>query len=421
MNSVPTINETLCTVLTMTIRPFIVSLLCIACSLRGAAQDPVVQSVIDGLQIDSMIHYVEELTGETMIDVGNGPELIVSRNKFNSGNAVAQAYIEQKLTQFGYAPTVQVFSTTGGNVIATKTGLLYPDEYVILCAHFDALPAGAGPAPAADDDGSGTAALLEAARVLSDIPFAYSIVFGFWDEEEQGLVGSGFYAGAQAANDVVIKGVVNMDAIAYDGNADRKARVHVRPIANSLSVSDTVVAVLDRYNFDIDLIVTNPGATYSDHASFWNEGYSAVLMIEEFTGDGNPTYHTQNDRVEFFDVPYYETLAKLSIASFATLAVPYSFGQAVEEVAVQIPALFAFPNPVSENSQLYIEAPMTDRYSILLVDALGKEVSRLHDGVLSQGKHVLPLPMGTIAPGTYSVLARPDNGKATNLRVMRSQ
>ena len=82
-----------------------------------------------------------------------------------------------------------------------------------------------------------------------------------------------------------IKGVVNMDAIAYDGNADRKARVHVRPIANSLDISDTVVAVLDRYNFDIDLIVTNPGATYSDHASFWNEGYGAVLMIEEFTND----------------------------------------------------------------------------------------------------------------------------------------
>ena len=401
-------------------RKLLAVVLSISAAFQLSAQDPVVQSVIDALQIDSMIHYVEEISGETPIDIGNGPELIVNRNKFNPGNAVAQAYIEQKLAQFGYAPTVQVFSATGGNVVATKVGSLYPDEYVVLCAHFDALPAGTGPAPAADDDGSGTAALLEAARVLHDIPFAYSIVFGFWDEEEQGLVGSAFWAGSQAANDVVIKGVVNMDAIAYDGNADRKARVHVRPIANSLDVSDTVVAVLDRYNFDIDLIVTNPGATYSDHASFWNEGYGAVLMIEEFTGDGNPTYHTANDRVEFFDVPYYEELAKLSIASFATLAVPYAIEQALGDVVLQDPKLFAFPNPASANSQLWIDAPYTDRYSIRLVDALGKEVARLHDGVLAQGNHVIQLPMGSIAPGTYSVQARPENGKATNLRVMRA-
>ncbi|MBK7298419.1 MAG: M28 family peptidase [Flavobacteriales bacterium] len=239
------------------------------------------------------------------------------------------------------------------------------------------------------------------------------MVFGFWDEEEQGLVGSAFWAGSQAANDVVIKGVVNMDAIAYDGNADRKARVHVRPIANSLDISDTVVAVLDRYNFDIDLIVTNPGATYSDHASFWNEGYGAVLMIEEFTNDGNPTYHTQNDRVEFFDVPYYEELAKLSIASFAILAIPYGLPTAVSEIAVSKPTLFAFPNPASVDAQLWLDVPVSDRYSIRLVDALGKEVALLHDGVLAQGKHVIQLPMASVAPGTYSVQADEQRKRST--------
>ena len=95
--------------------------------LHLSAQDIVVQSIIDALQIDSMIHYVEEISGETPIDIGNGPELIVNRNKFNPGNAVAQAYLEQKLTQFGYTPTVQTFSATGGNVVATKVGSLYPD------------------------------------------------------------------------------------------------------------------------------------------------------------------------------------------------------------------------------------------------------------------------------------------------------
>src|SRR5690606_19023520 len=105
-----------------------------------------------------------------------------------------------------------------------------------------------------------------------------------------------------------------------DGNGDRKARVHARPMANSMAIADTVFAILDRYEIDIDLLLTNPGATYSDHASFWSAGYGAVLMIEEFSSDGNPYYHTPNDRIQHFDVPYFEKMAKLSVASMAALA-----------------------------------------------------------------------------------------------------
>ena len=118
-------------------------------------------------------------------------------------------------------------------------------------------------------------------------------------------MGSAFYAGAMASNDALIKAVINMDAIAYDGNADAKARIHTRPIANSLAIADTVFSVHQQYGIGLDLILTNPGATYSDHASFWNEGYGAVLVIEEFTNDGNPYYHTPNDRVQYFDCLLY--------------------------------------------------------------------------------------------------------------------
>ncbi len=385
------------------------------------AQHPVVAQVIAAMQLDSMVRYVEELTGEVPVDVGNGPELIVSRHKNNPGNAVSQAYLQQKLVQFGYTPVVQAFSVTGHNVLVSKPGVVYPDRQVILCAHYDAMPGGISAAPAADDDGSGTAALLEAARVLKDIPFEYTLTFAFWDEEEQGLVGSAFAAGALASNDALVHGVVNMDAIAYDGNGDKKARVHARPIANSLAIADTVFAVLNDHGIDIDLILTNPGATYSDHASFWNEGYGAVLMIEEFTGDGNPYYHTMNDKLQHFDLPYFEKLAKLSVGSAVAFAVPYGGPQSVQEVAVRAPmTLSAYPNPTTENVGLWVEVTLQERHRVVLFDALGRELEVLHDGVLAAGKHGFTVPLSRHAAGSYCVQVAGTSGSTEVVRLMRT-
>lgn len=385
------------------------------------AQNAIVQSVMDAIEIDSMIHYVNELSGEVPTQIAGSPQTILSRHSNNAGNALAQTYLEQKLTQFGYTPVIQSFSTTGKNILATKTGTLYPDEIVILCAHYDAMPAGILDAPAADDDGSGTCAVLEAARILHDVAFEYTIVFALWDEEEQGLVGSEFYAGVAAGNDALIRGVINMDAIAYDGNGDTKARVHVRPIANSLALGDTVFNVLDTYGIDIDLLLTNPGATYSDHAAFWNEGFGAVLIIEEFTGDGNPYYHTPSDRVEHFDVPYYEKLAQLSVATAATLAVPVNAAQGIPAAGLALePALYVYPNPSNEDAGLWLETATSGYYRVVVLDALGKELTRLHEGMLTVGKHAFRVPLGSYPAGGYVVRATAAGEPPLAVRLVRT-
>ena len=263
---------------------------CISCTLPIGlqAQHPVIQNVLEEASIDSMLQYVRWLSGEDPVDVGNGPEYIYSRHMLKPGNALSAQWIIQKLEGWGYEPNIQSWSPSGENILVSKPGVLFPESTVVFCAHYDAMPGGPVEAPAADDNASGVAALLEAARLLSDIEFEHRVLFAFWDEEEQGLVGSAFHAGGEAANNAVIHAVINMDAIAYDGNGDTQARVHTRPIANSIAISDTTFSVLETYGIDIDLILTNPGAAYSDHASYWNEGYGAVLIIEEFGADGNP-------------------------------------------------------------------------------------------------------------------------------------
>ncbi len=386
------------------------------------AQHPVIQGILDAVRIDSMLHYVNELSGEVPVNLSGGPVTIVSRHSNNAGNILAQEYLTGKLQQFGYTVQVQTFSATGRNLLVTKPGTLFPEEFVVFCAHYDAMPAGILAAPAADDDGSGVAAVLELARLVQDIPFERSILFALWDEEEQGKIGSEFYAGVAAANDLDIVGVVNMDAIAYDGNGDTKARIHTRPIANSLAIADTVFAVREDYSIDLDLLLTNPGATYSDHASFWTEGYGAVLVIEEFGADGNPYYHTPNDRVIHFDVPYYEKLAKLSMASLAALAVPSGEAQSVEEaVRPAVAELYAYPNPATDDALAWLELAEAGRYRCTLTDALGREVLVPLTGQVPAGKHRMTLPMASLPSGAYVLRAEDAQGRSQSLRVVRAQ
>jgi hypothetical protein len=179
------------------------------------------------------------------------------------------------------------------------------------------MPAGSL-APGADDNASGTAAVIEAARILSQHTFPYTLIFALWDEEEQGLVGAHFYAAqARNANDSIL-GVINMDMIAYDSNNDGKAEIHNRAVANSIELYQKMVEVNSTYGINLSLINKNPGSTYSDHAAFWQRNYGAILLIED-NNDFNPYYHTVNDLLQYFNVPYFVKSAKLAIGAITTL------------------------------------------------------------------------------------------------------
>jgi hypothetical protein len=80
-----------------------------------------------------------------------------------------------------------------------------------------------------------------------------------------------------------------------------------------------MVKVNSTYGIGISIISKNPGSTYSDHAAFWTRNYGAVLLIED-NNDFNAYYHTVNDLLQYFNVPYFVKMSKLAIASFATLA-----------------------------------------------------------------------------------------------------
>ncbi len=177
------------------------------------SQSPVVQEIINQTNLDSLVHFVSELSGEVQTIIGGSPYTIVSRNKNNASNNMAANYIKEKLASYGLVTYDQWWSGTGRNVYGVQLGSQYPNKQYIICAHFDDMPSGTT-APGADDNASGTAAVIEAARIFTQYNSKYTIIYALWDEEEQGLVGSNYYAQQAALAGDSIMGVINMDMTA---------------------------------------------------------------------------------------------------------------------------------------------------------------------------------------------------------------
>jgi len=257
--------------------------------------------------------YVKELSWVNPVLISGTYYSITSRHKNSPTNDIAATYLKQKLQSYGLTTFDQNFSTTGRNVYGVQTGTLFPEQKYIICAHYDDMPAGNN-APGADDNASGCAAVIEAARILSKYNTLYTIVYVFFDEEEQGLIGSTYFATQARNNNELILGVLNADMIAWDNNNDGKINIHTKNVANSVAIANNMSSFNTNYSIGLNAQIYNPGSSASDHASFWNKNYSAVLLIEDYYGsDFNAYYHTINDKIEYFNVPYFTKCSKLLI------------------------------------------------------------------------------------------------------------
>jgi hypothetical protein len=233
---------------------------------------------------------------------------------------MAANYIKEKLQGYGLPTYDQYFGSGGGrNVYAVQLGTTFPNKKYIICAHYDDFTYSGTIVPGADDNASGTAAVLEAARIFRNYESKYTLVYALWDEEERGLYGSAYYAQQAALAGDSIMGVINMDMTAYDSNNDNIAEIHTRPIANSIALKDEMLTINSLYNIGLTLQTINPGATYSDHASFWNNNFGAILLIE-YDYDFNPYYHSSSDLIQYFNMPYYLKMSQVSLGVTATLA-----------------------------------------------------------------------------------------------------
>jgi len=288
-------------------------------NISAQTPNPIVQNIISQVNIDSLKKYVNELSGEVPVVINGSEYTITSRHSNNAMNDIAADYIEAKLQSYGLQVFNHNYDSNGRNVYAVQQGTVYPDQQYIICAHYDNMP-GYGAAPGADDNASGVAGVIEAARILSNYETMYTIIYALWDEEEQGLIGSYYYAARAASQNDDIKGVINLDMIAFDNNNDGRVNIHTRSTGNSTVISSKMVQVISTYSIPLTYYINNPGSTYSDHASFWQRGFPAILLIEDdYYNDFNFYYHTANDKIQYFNNNYFHNSSKLAIGTLSEL------------------------------------------------------------------------------------------------------
>jgi len=276
------------------------------------------------------------------------------------------------------------------NLEATKTGTLYPDQYYIICAHYD--DTSQNPyvrAPGADDNGSGTATVIEAARIFKDYNFDYSIRFVLFAGEEQGLVGSHAYAQSAYQNGEQIQGVLNMDMIGYDGNNDGLFEIHAGTLSGSQSIGTFVQSNVSAWGLNlVPEYKTSNSSNASDHSSFWTYGYSAIMVIEDFQ-DFTPYYHTTNDLLNTLRPSYFLDNARVTIGSLALLAGLDTTTTNITNNNVPRKYVLKDPYPNPFNPTVNIEYSLSSQQRVLIevFDVLGRSVRKLVDGNQNPGEH----------------------------------
>lgn len=277
-----------------------------------------------------------------------------------------------------------------GNVVATLKGTDPNDKRIfIISGHLDNMRSSVmdrvGDAPGANDDGSGTAAVLECARIMSSRSFPATIIFVAVSGEEQGLLGAQFMAGKARRDSINIEAVLNNDimgsnnssetniidntrirvfseglpAYELDKNAKAIRQFGLENDGRSRQLARYVKETGERYveNTEVVMIYRNDRFLRGgDHLAYVENGFPAVRFTEM-----NENYYHQHqdvrkengiqygDLLEFMDFEYLRKNTGINLSVLANLAKAPSMP---EEVKMDVKKL-------GNNTLLYWKAPKT--------------------------------------------------------------
>jgi hypothetical protein len=411
---------------------------------RGSDQgDRSPADLIQGISIDSLSQHIRRLEN------AGGHR---SRVTFTPGNDSAALYIKRRFDALPglTSVTFDTFFVTAQapyntkpltNIIATMQGTAQPSRVFVLGAHFDGSASRMGTTtwnqqwstiaqPGADDNATGVAAILEIARVLSDpasgFPRDMTVRFIAFASEESGPAHSGGHGGsrhfaetARAHNENII-GMISIDMIGYN-----RLYYYQDIVADSNSqwLGKRFRAALDSSSI---LLTTNsppyPYATYSDHASFWEQNYPAILLIEGAPPwnssayyTANPYYHTSSDSAGTVNLELVRKVAQGALAVTVSLAgVTTGVDEGPPEIPASVELYQNYPNPFNPTTVISYQTPIAGKIKLSVFDLLGQEVAVLVDEVQFAGRHTVTFNGGALASGVY--LYRLQAGNLTRSR-----
>lgn len=366
-------------------------------------RDPVIDQMVKEVSADSLRSYVEQ-----MVSVGTRNTLSTQTDKkkgIGAGRNWALSKFNEFAKQSGGRLTAFIDTTTLpadgkrvdvslvlGNVMATLQGTDPNDKRIFLISgHLDSRASDVMnrtiDAPGANDDGSGVAAVVECARIMSKQSFAATIIFVAVSGEEQGLLGAGYLADKARKEKWNIEGVLNNDIMGSNNSSETNIidNTRLRVFSEAYSVNDTGRAALnirtlglendgkarqlaryvkeigERYVDKLEVVMVYRNDRFlrgGDHTPFVQNGFAAVRITEM-----NENYEHQHqdvrldkgvrygDLVEFMDFEYLRKNTGVNLACLANLAKSPSMPQ---EVKIDVKNL-------TNSTYLYWKAPTTGK------------------------------------------------------------
>jgi Zn-dependent M28 family amino/carboxypeptidase len=269
--------------------------------------------------------------------------LIRERHPLSSPEALrwTERYLLDQFRALGLDTTTHAFQGLGStyhNVIASIPARTGDRPPLILAAHYDTVMY----SPGADDNASGVAVLLEAARRLQAVPLEWEVrLIGFCLEEED-LLGSLAYVGELRAQAAALLGAIVLECVGFASAepgsqlAPAGLPIAVPPCGDFLAIvangesAALAKAIEGAANREVSglktvsVVVPGRGELFpdtrrSDHAAFWQFGYPAV-MLTDTANFRNPHYHRSTDTLETLDLAFLERVLDAVVAVASTLA-----------------------------------------------------------------------------------------------------
>jgi len=301
-------------------------------------------------ELDSLVMRIRE---DSIVSYSEYLESLDGRLTMSYGALQARNYLVSKFDEFGYDSVfIDTFTgtgysgtITGHNVIAIKPGTVNPYHHIIVGAHYDTPWAldSPGVSPGADDNGSGTVAVMEIARALRDVDTRQTFVFILFDVEEERMVGSEGYARRAFANGDRIALMLNMDMIGHYENSDE---AYVFWGADS-SLAALWAAVADSVP-GIGITTTHlESHTWSDDEPFFLFGWH-TLGVKEYIH--STVYHSYRDSTVYLNFDYLTRMARANLAAAYAVDLQYE-----PELELWMAAVAAIPDYIIPGSTMPID------------------------------------------------------------------
>ncbi|WP_080779116.1 M28 family peptidase [Chryseobacterium phocaeense] len=325
-------------------------------------------------------------------------------------NTNALNWLKAKYQSYGYTASqitedsFNYSNTSSKNLIITKTGTVYPNTYVIICGHYDTVNG-----PGVSDNGSGTSILLEAARILKDVPTEYSIKFIHFSGEEQGLLGSSHYVNNVVFQNNVrqlnLKVVFNIDQVGGQlGNTNNNIKCESDQSgqsgnnAASLAMTQQLATCTTLYS---PLQTTMSNAFNSDYMPFEGKG---DIITGFYETQRSHNEHTPNDTFANVDPVYVFNVGKATIGALQHFAVATGTLATDDIQSGNLETVKIYPNPAQ--NVLHIELPKNDKNFKV-------EVTDMNGRLLLNAENENKLNTSGLANGVYMVTVKSDKHNVT--------